>query len=133
MDLKWLLFSFEGRVNRLPYWGVALVMIALGTGFNIAIGDFGPERPMTAGPAIFETAVFLFFMWIGLAVQIKRWHDRNKSAWWALLNLVPVIGTIWVLIECGFLPGTAGPNRYGPPPPGTADVSARPPSGQGMT
>ena len=48
MDLKWLLFSFEGRINRLPYWGVALVMIALGTGFNIALGDFGPERPMTA-------------------------------------------------------------------------------------
>ena len=111
MDLKWLLFSFEGRINRLPYWGVALVMIALGTGFNIAIGDFGPERPMTAGPAIFETAVFLFFMWIGLAVQIKRWHDRDKSAWWALLNLVPIVGTIWVLIECGFLPGTAGSNR----------------------
>ncbi len=116
MDLKWLLFSFEGRINRLPYWCVALVAFALGAGLNFAVGDLGPGRPMTAGPAILETLFVLLFVWIGLAVQIKRWHDRDKSGWWALMNLIPIVGTIWVLIECGFLRGTPGRNRYGPDP-----------------
>ncbi len=121
MDLKWLLFSFEGRVNRMPYWGVVLVMIVLGSGLNFAVGDFGPGRPMTAGPAILETIVFALFLWVGLAVQIKRWHDRDKSGWWALLNLLPIIGSIWIFIECGFLRGTHGRNRFGPDPLGPGE------------
>lgn len=55
-------------------------------------------------------------LWAGLAVSVKRWHDRDKSGWWILIGLIPVIGTIWVLVENGFLPGTAGPNRFGPDP-----------------
>jgi uncharacterized membrane protein YhaH (DUF805 family) len=116
MDFKWLLFSFEGRLNRLPYWGVVLVMVALGAGLNFAVGDLGPGRPVTTGPALVEGIFVLLVVWVGLAVQIKRWHDRDKSAWWALLNLVPVIGTLWILIECGFLRGTDGRNRFGPDP-----------------
>jgi uncharacterized membrane protein YhaH (DUF805 family) len=118
MDLKWLLFSFSGRVNRLPYWGLVLVMLALGAGLNFAVGDIGPGQQIATGPAILEAIVFVLFVWVGLAVQIKRWHDRDKSAWWALLNLIPLIGTLWVLIECGFLRGTPGTNRYGPDPLG---------------
>ncbi len=116
MDLKWLLFSFEGRVNRLPYWCVALVALALGAGLNFAVGDIGVERPVAVGPAILEVAVVALSIWVGLAVQIKRWHDRDKSGWWALMNLIPVLGTLWVLIECGFLRGTRGGNRFGPDP-----------------
>jgi predicted component of type VI protein secretion system len=32
------------------------------------------------------------------------------------IALVPVVGQIWALIETGFLPGTVGPNQYGPDP-----------------
>jgi uncharacterized membrane protein YhaH (DUF805 family) len=32
------------------------------------------------------------------------------------MNLIPVLGTLWVLIECGFLRGTRGGNRFGPDP-----------------
>mgnify|MGYP000202236192 FL=1 len=124
MDIKWLLFSFDGRLNRLPYWGVVLLMLLLGAGFNFSVGDFGPGRPMTTGPAILESLVFLLFLWVGLAVQIKRWHDRDKSGWWALLNLIPVIGTLWILIECGFLRGTYGGNRFGPDPLGPPEQPA---------
>jgi uncharacterized membrane protein YhaH (DUF805 family) len=52
-------------------------------------------------------------IWISVAVQVKRWHDRDKSGWWFLMNFVPIIGWLWVLIECGFLRGTPGPNRFG--------------------
>lgn len=51
-------------------------------------------------------------------VYIKRWHDRDKSGWWMLIMLLPIIDAIWALIELGFLPGTPGPNRFGPPASG---------------
>ena len=56
--------------------------------------------------------------WISIAVGIKRFHDRNKSGVWILIIFVPLIGSLWYLIECGFLKGTTGPNNYGPDPLG---------------
>jgi|SRR5882724_5317860 len=52
----------------------------------------------------------------GVIIQIKRWHDRNKSGWWILINLVPYLGQVWAFIELGFFRGTKGPNRFGPDP-----------------
>lgn len=60
--------------------------------------------------------VGLAAIWMKLAVMVKRWHDRDKSGWWMLIGLVPVIGDLWLLIECGFLDGTPGTNKYGPSP-----------------
>jgi uncharacterized membrane protein YhaH (DUF805 family) len=62
--------------------------------------------------------LFIALGLIGIIVQIKGWHDRDKSGWWILINLVPCIGALWTLIECGFLPGTRGDNRFGPNPRG---------------
>src|SRR5260370_2056147 len=56
--------------------------------------------------------VVLPSLWIGLVVSVKRWHDRNKSGRWDLLTLVPEVGWLWTLVECGFLKGTTGPNRF---------------------
>lgn len=112
MDLKSLLFSFRGRINRLPFWMVTLILIGWGTIFQELMGPYGPENPMTIGSGFITLANFVIILWIGLAVQIKRWHDRAKSGWWVLLNLIPVIGQIWVLIECGVLRGTAGDNHF---------------------
>ena len=50
---------------------------------------------------------------VNFAVLAKRWHDRNKSAWWAFIHLVPVIGVLWTFVECGFFKGTTGKNRFG--------------------
>ena len=58
----------------------------------------------------------VLLIWISLAVQIKRWHDRDKSGWWVLINLIPLIGAIWAFVETGCLRGTVGPNAYGPDP-----------------
>jgi uncharacterized membrane protein YhaH (DUF805 family) len=58
------------------------------------------------------------YLWTGFAVHAKRWHDRGKSGWWSLIGLIPPIGGIWILVECGFLKGADGPNRYGEDPRG---------------
>ena len=49
-------------------------------------------------------------VWVELAVAVKRWHDRNKSALWIFFSLIPIIGQIWTLIELGFMKGTKGHN-----------------------
>jgi uncharacterized membrane protein YhaH (DUF805 family) len=116
MNLLSLLFSFQGRINRLPFWIVTLIMIGFGVATQPAADTYGPDNPMTIGPAVLAIVSIIISLWVGLAVQIKRWHDRDKSAWWALLNLVPIIGSIWILVECGFMQGTAGDNRFGGDP-----------------
>src|SRR5260370_10106405 len=44
--------------------------------------------------------IFLPLLWLGFVVSVKRWHDRNKSGLWIVINLAPVIGGRWSLIEC---------------------------------
>jgi uncharacterized membrane protein YhaH (DUF805 family) len=122
--MKTLLFSFQGRVNRAKFW---LVNIGLVVVEAIVFGVAGGSAMITDAPAnmtmpsfgilgIVCLLVFIVLIWAGLAIAVKRWHDRNKSGWWVLIALVPVIGGLWYLIECGFLRGTAGPNDYGPDP-----------------
>ena len=113
MDLKLLLFSFRGRIARLPFWVVTLILIGWGITFQKLMGPYGPESPMTISSGLVTIANFVIVLWIGLAVQIKRWHDRDRSGRWALVNLIPIVGQIWVLIECGVLRGTVGDNRFG--------------------
>jgi uncharacterized membrane protein YhaH (DUF805 family) len=63
-----------------------------------------------------EHIVNLLLLWPAVATAAKRWHDRDKSAAWVLIVLIPVVGWIWALIENGLLRGTAGPNRFGEDP-----------------
>lgn len=51
----------------------------------------------------------IFFTWIGLAVNVKRWHDLDKSGWSELIR-------VGAWFELGFHRGTYGPNRFGPDP-----------------
>jgi len=105
------LLTTTGRVTRATYWKFFGVFC----GLMILLTFISGEKP-SAG---LKLAVGLFFIplaLIGIIVQIKRWHDRDKSGWWILINLVPCIGALWTLIECGFLPGTPGDNRFGADP-----------------
>ena len=113
IDWNHLLFQFDGRINRAKYWlGFVVVLV----GFLI-VGGLVAGIDSGAARAVLGLA-YLALFWPALAVQIKRWHDRDKSGWWVLIGLIPFIGSLWVLIECGFLQGTEGPNQYGPDPLG---------------
>ncbi|MGH1409066.1 MAG: DUF805 domain-containing protein [Aeromonas sp.] len=52
-----------------------------------------------------------------LAVAARRLHDTDRSAWWLLLGLIPIIGTL-VLIYFMVCNGQQGPNRFGDDPKG---------------
>jgi uncharacterized membrane protein YhaH (DUF805 family) len=104
-------FGFGGRVSRRTFW-LHGVLGLLGFGLlATALLDIARVAP-EAGDAWVD----LLLLWPSLALSVKRWHDRDKSAWWLLLVFLPGIGAIWFLVECGFLRGTAGPNRYGADP-----------------
>lgn len=110
MDYKNLLLSFEGRIGRQTYWMSYLAFIGIGIVLGIASAFLGQAGAILI--VIFSLAI----IWPALAIQAKRWHDRDKSAWWILIGLLPIIGPIWALVENGFLRGTEGQNRFGPDP-----------------
>jgi uncharacterized membrane protein YhaH (DUF805 family) len=58
---------------------------------------------------------YLIIAWPIIAISMKRLHDRDEAGWWLLIAFIPILG-VWNLIECGFLPGTRGRNRFGPAP-----------------
>ena len=106
IDLAHLFFQFDGRINRAKAWLGLVVIWAIEA---VVGGVWGFSSSLYA-------LVSLLMLWPLLAISIKRFHDRDKSGWWVLIGLIPVIGWIWLLIELGFLPGTDGPNQYGPDP-----------------
>lgn len=122
MDWGKLLLSFDGRVGRATFWYYVLALIVLFVVLTFVFGIHmvninpdGTPAPMGAGGAILGL-VFLVTLWPTLAIYAKRWHDVDKSAWWILIGLVPAIGGIIALVFNGFIAGTPGPNRFGPPP-----------------
>lgn len=118
MDLRYILLSFDGRINRQPFW---IFFIGIGVVESVLTLLFGVDS------ALGQSVLGLFnllVIWPSLAVLIKRWHDRDKSGWWVLINLIPIIGQIWTWIECGLFRGTEGPNRFGADPLATSAPAA---------
>ncbi len=115
MDWKYLFTSFDGRINRKPFWLGIVVMIAISIVASILDLIFG-TMSAEGGFGIISGIVSLIMIYPSLALYAKRWHDRGKSGWWTLIILVPIVGAIWILVELGFLRGTDGPNNYGNDP-----------------
>ena len=135
MDWKNLYLSLDGRTNRKPFWlGILALMVVTWILEFVLFAAFGvsmmPTIDPNADPAAAAAAasammskmtvpfviLMLIIIWPSICLYAKRWHDRDKSGWWTLIMLVPVIGAIWFLVELGFLRGTEGPNRFGPDP-----------------
>lgn len=140
MSFKSLLFSIQGRVGRKTFWiwnvCYYLAIVTFVQGINMLF------------PAWVHILLPIFLSIIlipDLAITAKRWHDRNKSSWWLLLNIPLIFGRmslptldpatavqpsmaqsvisfaslvcgLWILIECGFMKGTQGQNQYGQEP-----------------
>ena len=120
------LFSFHGRINRAKYWAffglsilLNLLFVAVSAILAVAFANVkDPSAAQTANTifGLFQLMLFLPYLVAWIAISVKRWHDRNKSGWWVLIGLVPLVGPIWIFIECGCLRGTDGDNRFGPDP-----------------
>ena len=128
MNITHLLFSYQGRVRRLHFWlgliGAGIVFCVL-YGILFSMSGYASGSPNGLVIALM-LAVDLVWLYVALAIEVKRCHDRDKSGWFVLIGLIPIIGAIWLLVELGFLDGTQGPNRFGPSPKGIGGDAAAP-------
>ena len=119
MSFGQLYFSFEGRISRSTYWlkgFLPMFAIAIVVAIVAVIATAGGVLVIATAGGVLSIIWSLIAIWPCLAITAKRWHDRDKSAWWILIVFIPIIGPIWYLVEVGFLKGTDGENRFGPDP-----------------
>lgn len=99
---------FAGRAHRTEFWMFTLVnyviIIVLGI-IETAVGLVG----------VLTTVYVLAVLLPNLGVTVRRLHDTDRSGWWILIGLIPVIGWLVLLIFM-VLDSTEGDNQYGPNP-----------------
>ncbi|MCP5535031.1 MAG: DUF805 domain-containing protein [Akkermansiaceae bacterium] len=109
-----MLFSFQGRIPRRQYWGYTFLVVGIFYAIVIAASVvFGEQSNITIAIAL---GLYIPLIWSSMALQVKRWHDRDKSGWMYLVNFIPFVGGIWAFVECGCLRGSFGLNNYGEDP-----------------
>lgn len=99
--------TFEGRARRSEYWWFYLATFVVG----LVLG----------GIPILGWIICIALILPGIAVAVRRLHDIGKSGWWYLLCLIPLVGTI-ILIVWFVRPGVAGANQYGEDPKADASI-----------
>jgi uncharacterized membrane protein YhaH (DUF805 family) len=168
MDYAWYLFGFEGRLNRARLWLALLIILCwmiflsalvvvfgllsrTSTSFGFDIDDLfklvdpASYRSLDSSrlPALLvKLAGTPVFLWVYVAVSVKRLHDRDRSGWWMVpffvlpglyrqfedrlpdsywllpFGVASVVLCIWGFVEMYCLKGTRWPNRFGPNPLG---------------
>lgn len=117
--------QFSGRADRKEFWYFILFYVVAYAILAIVDGMvFGGTVAMTrdsfsassSGPlqAIFALGSFIPM----LAVTFRRLHDINKTAWWIFVGLIPLVGTI-ILIIWYARKGDPAANAYGEAPEGS--------------
>lgn len=102
--------DFSGRANRKQFWLYALWLIVVYMVIGVVAAVLGEK----AGNA-FIVLVWLALIVPNLAMIVRRLHDTDRSGWWVLISLLPLIGGL-ILFVFEVLPGTPGENRFGSQP-----------------
>jgi uncharacterized membrane protein YhaH (DUF805 family) len=111
--------DFDGRSGRPEFWWYQLFNLIV---YIVVVAIVSVVAGFSTGQLaadLYSLAVLL----PGLGVGIRRLHDINRSGWWLVLGIIPIVGAI-VLIVFAATAGTPGPNRYGAPPSGNLAESA---------
>jgi uncharacterized membrane protein YhaH (DUF805 family) len=105
---------FGGRARRKEYWYFVLFNIIVSiflAVIDVVTGSFSEEAGIGLLGGIYALAVLV----PGIAVSIRRLHDTDRTGWWLLIGLIPLIGAI-VLLVFMVQDGHPGENQYGPDP-----------------
>ncbi len=106
--------DFTGRARRKEYWMYTLFTIFVVIGLSI-VDEVAGLNKATDGLSPLSTLYSLAVLIPGLAVIVRRLHDIGKSGWWLLIMLIPLIGSL-VLLVFMVREGDRGANKYGPDP-----------------
>lgn len=83
---------FNGRATRSEFW--YFVLFSTIVSLICAILDYVIGSDLGVIGLIYSLAVLLPY----IGVTIRRLHDINKSGWWQLIALIPIIGWIFIII-----------------------------------
>lgn len=109
--------QFAGRARRKEYWWFALLSFVISLSLMVVDAIVFGVRPASGVHMGLSTLYGLAVLLPSLGVSVRRLHDTNRSGWWLLLNLVPLVGPIVILVfMC--MDSTPGGNDYGSNPKG---------------
>ena len=104
--------KFSTRARRKEYWLFVLfyiIIYLLAIGIDVGLDLYDPESGLGFVSGFYFLATIIPY----LAVAIRRLHDTDRSGWWVLIPIIPLVGTIWfIVLMC--LKGTVSENRFGP-------------------
>jgi uncharacterized membrane protein YhaH (DUF805 family) len=111
--------DFKGRARRSEYWFIQLFLVVTNiaaAAIDLALMDGDVERFIANGGGGIVGLIWILATIVpAIAVLIRRLHDTNRSGWWALIGLVPLVGAI-VLLVFTVEDSSKGANTYGAPP-----------------
>ena len=117
--------DFKGRARRKEYWMFILFNTIFGgiatlLDYALGFGSEGVKATIDQGDVIITpgilSGIYALVLFIpGLAVLVRRLHDIGKSGWMILVALIPLIGTIWLLVLL-LTDSNPGENLYGANP-----------------
>lgn len=103
--------GFSGRARRSEFWYFYLFTIILSVIASVL------QRALSNSSSGFVTGIVaLAIILPSLAVGVRRLHDTSRSGWWLLIGLIPIIGTIVLIVF--YVQDSHGDNQYGPSPKG---------------
>jgi uncharacterized membrane protein YhaH (DUF805 family) len=110
--------DFNNRARRKEYWMFAFfnfIISMLIIEVDNALGFSFNYTGNLSGPGVLNLLYNLLILIPSLAVTVRRLHDVGKSGWMLLIGLIPLVGTIWLLILL-LKDSEAGENKYGANP-----------------
>ncbi|PDT35818.1 DUF805 domain-containing protein [Rhizobium sp. M10] len=126
--LKQKYATFSGRASRSEYWWFMLFyfLTLFVLGFLAGVLSFvtsgsGAASPVSYAVVICGLAILAIFLPL-ISLTVRRFHDRNISGWWYLalviVGIIPYVGVVTglAIFVISVLPGTEGPNKFGPDP-----------------
>jgi len=103
-------------MSRCGYWSFYMICLTIFVLPAFVTLEFFPSiRPHQFLSSPIYWVFFLVMYWISFAATVRRLHDIDKSGWWILIALIPIVGSI-ILLVWAVRQGDQGPNRFGADP-----------------
>ena len=105
---------FTGRARRKEFWMFSLLNFIITYAFWV-IGSGVATLNLNIHPGRLCVIYILASFIPTIAVEVRRLHDTGRNGWWLLISMIPLLGTIAILVLMA-QDSTPGENQYGPNP-----------------
>ncbi|MEC6825298.1 DUF805 domain-containing protein [Photobacterium piscicola] len=106
--------QFQGRSRRKEFWFFTLINALISMACSLV--DTTLQLPtLMEGYGVLAALYAVFAFIPTVAVTVRRLHDQDRTGWWALIMLIPIVG-ILVLLYFMVQNSVEGSNRFGSNP-----------------